>query len=1259
MLPAFFIVLGFFALFIMSRDFSIGLVLSSLLGVAWYFVGQYKALITKVGILESNLSTLRTATLFARRNDVDETAKHTADAGEEPLLEGVHTTDNTETLLVADDVQVSTLKQAVSTEPTEGRVDDNIDIENIVAPVVAAADVIDSAVIDKDVYMKGDVEASQAVSPSSATPVEPLTSSVEATIERMVRKAIDTAWHWLTDGNVFVRAGIIILFMGMTFLLRYAIGENLIPIEIRLAAVASAAIGLLWWGWQQRNKRASFALVVQGGGIGLLYLTIFAGFSLYSVIPSLLAFVLLATTVVLATMLAVYQDSKQLALFATVGGFLAPILTSSGSNNYIGLFSYYTLLNLGVFAVAWSKSWRVLNFVGFVFTFVVASLWGLSSYQADNFSTVEPFLIIFFLMYVAIGVLYALKRTPSFTDYVDSSLIFGTPILAFGLQSAMVGDFEYGVAISAFCLAVFYLSLATCLWNKYGERLRLLSETFLSLGVIFATLAIPFAIDGTLTGASWAIEGAGIIWISIRQQQKYRRLFGSMLIVAAGVMLNYELTFELWAATGYSNDGNTGINTGINSLFQYAFANSAFIGSVIIAIAASLACGLLSRDFSGRSPIETRIANGLLVYGLAILFIGFEFQIGIFDLWVTHGNLLALVSLCCALVYAQSAKYFQWQQGHWVSLAMIVPLMIAVLLTFTYQSQLAQHVGYIVWPLSIVGYFYALKQAIKTIQHRLVFVLYVLISALIIGLLLWEGLWLLLLGYSLLSVAFHQLGHRMNWPQISTCALGFLPVLVICSIGAVVIDGNLVALSSIASDIHWPFPSGFVLWPFAFVVYFYLLYQNPSVLGKYTNYLHYAGALLIGLLLFWLGLWPLLLGASILCGLCCYLWVKFDWDAMGVVSLALLPVMLMVAGIKLIDNNFDPFVLQGFNVAIEVPIELGYILWPLAFTILFLSYYAYDKKHEQSDDKQESKVNGEDINTPSNSVGYLPEFFHGTSALLLVILITWEASWHILDFYVMKSAWHMAWLPVASLACLAIIVKSSRWPFSAHNESYLHYAVKPLLCFLILWSGLQLLSSGASAPLPWIPLVNPIDIMQLIIFVGCLLWKTQLFDKMSLPFLINNQSSSKALLMLGGFVFLWMNVDLLRAVHHWGGVAWAMPEIVIADISQTVLSLFWAICGLGITFYATQKQHRKLWVYGASLLGLVVVKLFVVDLSAQETIERIVSFTGVGVLLTLVGYFSPIPPKHAVDENSVNASVNTSGNTSVNVSTEEGESHAS
>ena len=395
---------------------------------------------------------------------------------------------------------------------------------------------------------------------------EPPTPDKPSFISELAGKIVNRIWRWITDGNVFVRVGIIILFMGMTFLIRYAIGENLIPIEFRLAAVAATAIALLVWGWIQRLKRRNFALVVQGGGIGLLYLTIFAGFSLYRVLPSTPAFILLAAVVVLAAMLAILQDAKPLALFATVGGFLAPVLTSSGSNNYIGLFSYYTVLNIGIFSIAWFKSWRILNFLGFVFTFVISGIWGALSYRPEFFSTTEPFLIIFFLLYVAIAVLFAYRRAPVFKDYVDSSLIFGTPLLAFGMQSALVNEFEYGIAISAFSLAGFYLALTYLLWEYLGAKFRLLCETFLSLGVIFATLAIPFAIDGTLTGATWAIEGAGILWVSIQQKQKYRRLFGAGLIFAAGIILAYELLLSSNAQS-------------VN--YQYAFVNSAFMGSSV------------------------------------------------------------------------------------------------------------------------------------------------------------------------------------------------------------------------------------------------------------------------------------------------------------------------------------------------------------------------------------------------------------------------------------------------------------------------------------------------------------------------------------------------------------------------------------------------------------------------------------------------------------------------------------------------------
>jgi hypothetical protein len=47
---------------------------------------------------------------------------------------------------------------------------------------------------------------------------------------------------------------------------------------------------------------------------------------------------------------------------------------------------------------------------------------------------------------------------------------------------------------------------------------------------------------------------------------------------------------------------------------------------------------------------------------------------------------------------------------------------------------------------------------------------------------------------------------------------------------------------------------------------------------------------------------------------------------------------------------------------------------------------------------------------------------------------------------------------------------------------------------------------------------------------------------------------------------------------------------------------------------------------GSGLLAAVIVKLFFVDLSGQGTIERIVSFVGVGVLILVIGYMAPVPP---------------------------------
>ncbi|EAP71525.1 Hypothetical Protein RRSL_01530 [Ralstonia solanacearum UW551] len=182
-------------------------------------------------------------------------------------------------------------------------------------------------------------------------------------------QAVAAARDWLLGGNSVVRVGILILFFGVAFLLKYAADNSLLPIEFRLAGVALASIVLLVIGWRLRDKRPGYALVLQGGGVGVLYLTVFAATRMVPLLAPGAAFALLVLICALAAGLAVRQNAPALAFTGSAGGFLAPILISTGAGSHVALFSYYALLNAGIFAIAWFRAWRMLNLLGFVFHF--------------------------------------------------------------------------------------------------------------------------------------------------------------------------------------------------------------------------------------------------------------------------------------------------------------------------------------------------------------------------------------------------------------------------------------------------------------------------------------------------------------------------------------------------------------------------------------------------------------------------------------------------------------------------------------------------------------------------------------------------------------------------------------------------------------------------------------------------------------------------------------------------------------------------
>lgn len=450
-----------------------------------------------------------------------------------------------------------------------------------------------------------------------------------------IDQAIESFMGWLKRGNPLARIGIVILFFGAAFLAKYAADNSLLPIELRFMAIAIGAFALLIVGWRLREKREVYAQLLQGGGIAGLYLTVFAATKLYDLLPLTLAFGLMVVIALAAAILAVGQNALSLAVIGTAGGFLAPILVSTGSGNHIALFAYYAVLNLGVFAVAWFRTWKVLNVLGFVFTFTITGLWRVSGYEANDLFSADAFLILFFLMYVGVSILKCVRQPPDLKGYVSGSLVFGLPIVAFALHASMVSRIEYAMAWSALAVGVFYLLLGIALYRTGRESFRLLVEAFAALGVIFGSLAIPLAFDTRTTAAMWAVEGAGLLWLGVRQERKLARAFGALLQVAAGF----------------------GYLIGLRGYYEaQPILNSTYLGSVMLSLSGICTGYWLYRNRERQAGYEASADVVFTLWAVAWWLFGGIGEINRFADTTAYGAVLGFVALTVGLLAALAVK---------------------------------------------------------------------------------------------------------------------------------------------------------------------------------------------------------------------------------------------------------------------------------------------------------------------------------------------------------------------------------------------------------------------------------------------------------------------------------------------------------------------------------------------------------------------------------------------------------------------------
>jgi uncharacterized membrane protein len=285
----------------------------------------------------------------------------------------------------------------------------------------------------------------------------------------------------------------------------------------------------------------------------------------------------------------------------------------------------------------------------------------------------------------------------------------------------------------------------------------------------------------------------------------------------------------------------------------------------------------------------------------------------------------------------------------------------------------------------------------------------------------------------------------------------------------------------------------------------------------------------------------------------------------------------------------------------------GWLAWPIAFAGLLMVMYRLE----------------------GAARGPVANGFNAGATWLCCALVSCEAVWQIDRFILGSDAWPATAavvMPLVMLWLLPRLVTRVAWPFGKNRDAYSFLVGIGLAIYLIGWSIVcNLGSTGDFAPLPYCPLLNPLDLGQALVLL--VLWRYWRFlGRLQSPVGFIRIDPRMPAAVLAAVAFLWLNAIVLRTLHQWFDVPFGWAALLASTLVQTALSIFWALLAFSTMLAATRRRLRIVWLIGAALMGVVISKLFLVDLSRVGSIERIVSFVGVGLLMLVIGYVSPLPP---------------------------------
>ena len=268
-----------------------------------------------------------------------------------------------------------------------------------------------------------------------------------------------------------------------------------------------------------------------GGGLAILYLSTWAGYQQYEILPFYMAFALMGAVTAFGVMLSVRYDTVSRIALATLGGFLTPVLLDSageGASKAVPFLTYVAVLNAGILAVSLFKRWREITWLSFIATGVLVLSWSFDSYSESLRWPVFWFVTVYFLLFLGASTFYSLlhKEETKPEDLVllfASSLIYG--LAGYAIVAGGLGDYQ-GVFPASTALFFALFCYAT---NELAPQNRLLRWSAAGLGLLFITLVIPIQLEQELIAIAWSAEAAILVLLGYRMSSALLQRAGQIV----------------------------------------------------------------------------------------------------------------------------------------------------------------------------------------------------------------------------------------------------------------------------------------------------------------------------------------------------------------------------------------------------------------------------------------------------------------------------------------------------------------------------------------------------------------------------------------------------------------------------------------------------------------------------------------------------------------------------------------------------------